>query len=66
MAKLQTGKTFELRGTPDRLREIWPAVKAADTKAVIVTAASDNVGVIGTNDPQAAALGKLSLEKAAG
>jgi hypothetical protein len=43
MARLQTGRTFEFRGTPAQLREIWPAIKVADPKAVIVTAASDNV-----------------------
>jgi hypothetical protein len=63
MAKLQTGKVFELRGTPERLREIWSAVKSADPKAVLVTAMSDNVGVIGTDDLQAATLGKNSLEQ---
>ncbi|MCG5240567.1 hypothetical protein [Azospirillum doebereinerae] len=61
MSHLYTGRTYELRSTPVRLLEVWPVVKDADPKAVIVTAASDDIGVIGTNDQEAFALGKQKL-----
>lgn len=61
MTPLHTGKTYELKGTPTQLREVWPAVKKADPKAVFVTADSDNIGVIGTNVLAAMTLGKQSL-----
>lgn len=62
MSKLHTGRTYEISDTPKRLREIWPAVKSADPKAVIVTADNDDIGVIGTNDLQAVTIGKQALK----
>lgn len=61
MSLLHTGRTYELRDTPERLLAVWPVVRDADSDAVIVTAAGDNIGVIGTNSQDAMALGKRAL-----
>ncbi|MFD1624466.1 hypothetical protein [Azospirillum griseum] len=61
MSQLHTGRTYELRDTPERLMSVWPVVRDTDPNAVIVTAAGDNIGVIGTNNRDAMQKGKDAL-----
>jgi hypothetical protein len=49
MENLKTGRAYDLYGTPETLQEIWPQIKVADPKAVLLMAPSDNLATIGTD-----------------
>jgi pantothenate kinase type III len=54
MSRIPTGKRYEASGPVASIRKVWPFLEKADPNAVFISASSDDVSSIGTDDRNAA------------
>ena len=56
MHRDKTGRRYEAHGQPATLQPLWSTVKQSYPDAHIITVTSENIAVIGSDDPAAMAL----------